>query len=83
MPALNQSVESLLRYSHLGLVMFVLALVGWFIGGKIDAYFGIAPTGETLGFFLGLAGGFVYLFLEVFQLQRELNEPTPDDENAD
>lgn len=77
---MNKSLEGLLQYSHLGLVMFLIMIAGWYLGGKIDEYFGTTPTGENLGFFVGLIGGFYYMFREIFQLRRELNQEDDSDE---
>lgn len=80
---MNKSLESLMRYSHLGLVMFLIMIAGWYLGTKVDQYYGTSPRWENVGFFIGLGSGFYYMFSEIFELRRQLHEDDEDDDMVD
>ncbi|MBC8344190.1 MAG: AtpZ/AtpI family protein [Bacteroidetes bacterium] len=74
--SLGESWSNAANYSHLGITLAIMILLGFFGGNWLDKKLGWEPVFTISGAFLGATGGFLNLI-------KTLNEMRKKDENSE
>ncbi len=76
---LQNPMKDVTTYTHLGLTLAIVVLLGFFGGYWVDGKLGTKPLLAIAGAFLGMTAGFINLVRTLNQAQKRKEEEEKDD----